>query len=169
MGIILLFIAIAAILSYFIGRELKSEYFIDFCVTIFLGIFSAAYITVLIYLCVLAREPRYDQYCYQSDPIYSLSVHSQTYGRFFLGSGRIGSRLYYYKKEEKDGGYHLERQEACDVVIYEDDTVAPCIRRKVYHRDRAFLRFFVGNEKVSDIYEIVIPTKSLVKDFNPNY
>ena len=129
------------------------------------GILIATLVSFLTCFTLKHVEPEYKTYQYESERIYSLPMHPDVDGRFCLGVGMIKHRQYYYFYKSKSGGYAVDKMEAAKSTIYENDAILPCIRRRVYVRDRAFYRFFLGKEKIFREYEIVVPKGFTINNF----
>jgi hypothetical protein len=144
------------------GKDIELE---DDMLAVGGGIIIATLAAFLTCLALLYVEPEYKTAQYESERIYSLPMHPDVDGRFCLGAGMIKHRQYYYYfYKSKSGGYAVDKMEAAKATIYENDAILPCIRRRVYVRDRAFYKFFLGKELKCG-HEIVVPKGFTINNF----
>lgn len=108
--------------------------------------------------------------CY--DKIYSISNVNGTEGVFCLGSGYISSQEYYYMFEKyNDDGLHRITLRSTDSVVYQTENNSPYIHwQKIYYRLPYWAYFGPKTvvETANTMYDIHIPTNSVILKFNVN-
>ena len=93
----------------------------------------------------------YSRYMYN---IVSIERDSSVSGSFFLGSGHIDSKMYYFFYHETDKGYKLDKLEHDETYIIETDSETP-------HLDE------IKEEQSWDSYYVLtVPTNTIVKEFH---
>ena len=86
--------------------------------------------------------------------IVSLNRQSDIEGSFFLGTGRVESKEYYYFYTPTNKGYKLEKRSHERTYIVEDDSVSPCLK-EVKETNNWY-----------EYYVLVVPTNTVVKEFH---
>jgi hypothetical protein len=164
MGIIVLFFLVAAGMYFLIVHYDKKFSALD----ILISLIPASFIAIAVLLSLVSLDLSDETVGYETTPIASLSARNDVNGQFILGCGTVDKTpYYYYYKIVRNSSYQLDKTPAMEAVVLERDE-PPCLR---YARKRCsgFLRFMIGGEYISTYPEIVIPTGSIIKDFNPNF
>jgi len=103
--------------------------------------------------------------------ISSISANSNISGDFFLGSGTIESKNYYYFVVKSDFGYQIDKIEITnEVYLREDGDNKPFIEYTKYNctYQNWFSRIFFKKKMFNEDREIIIhvPKNTVIKNYN---
>ena len=102
--------------------------------------------------------------------ISSLSASSNLSGRFFLGSGTVENKNYYYYVTNSDKGYQIDKMEITnDIYIREDCNNKPFIEYTKYHATYInwFGKLFFKKSFYNKSGEIIfhVPPETIIGDY----
>ena len=109
----------------------------------------------------------------ESCPIASLVRENSISGSFVLGTGYIGSDIYYvYYKIIGKNKYTLEKAYATNYNIIEDNSVKPCIAYDLAKRDAVISNIWfpyidktINYDIISINHRIIVPVGTIIKQF----
>jgi len=107
-------------------------------------------------LCKTIDPPRYEE----SYPIASLSDRTITEASFFLGSGHINERPYYFfYQQDTEGGFHIEYVPADKTIIYEDS-----LQPRISKFNPTWRAYLISLD-YSTLFKIYVPQGTIIRDF----
>lgn len=102
-------------------------------------------------------------YCKQINKknIISLSCESEEHGAFFIGTGSIDEKKYYYFYKEYNGKYILQSMPSESTYIIESNTT-PHIENRLY-TERITLLNIIPTERYTNI--IIVPHNTIIREY----
>jgi len=102
-------------------------------------------------------------------PIASINRGSQLTGSFFLGTGSIGSRSYYYTYIKEDKGFMLTKYRTSTTHIVETDVGVPKITYNNYACPKPFTSWLLGGTRMRNYTEwnkvFHVPPNTILREF----
>lgn len=96
--------------------------------------------------------------------IQSIKNDSEVNGSFFLGTGSVDEKEYYYYFYRTDGGFRRGSKLVSEVLITEDDSLKPQLQRKV---EKVTSRTGLIKDYTQEVsaWRIIVPTKTVINKF----
>lgn len=128
----------------------------------FMGMVSCFFIGLVV---ILGYSEFADYKEFEKRDVYINSINrgSEMNGNFFLGSGSIDTKQYYFYYYKSTYGYKLSKIEAYNTYIVETNDMKPQIVKTYKDYDDGFISLKDGNVSIRNI--IYVPKNTIVKDF----
>lgn len=144
--ILTFFVMLISFIRYFIRLEKETDFVVRIAFSSFVSIFFGLIFSICLcgFLPTFSAGLSYENKIFETN-IYSLKSNDEINGSFFIGSGHIREKEYYYffKEHDENGSLIRDKVVALQTPILQDSSKHPCLVQEIRVVSK-YNKWFVG-------------------------